>query len=274
MIEELITEYEDYLIENEVSEETKRGYMTTLKQLNNYFVDNDLDFSKRSLLSYKEFLTKKKYKESTINQRLTAVNIFVKWCCKEDKICEKFEKMQIKHIRIQEKSHREYLDYKQFKRLIKKCEDKETELFMLTIMNTFLRIGGVQQITKKDITNNKKFNVISKGKVISVAPPVWLKKELNDYFKDKEDVDYLFSKSGSTYRSRMKRLAKKSRVPEHLVYPHALRHLGAKEYLKATGDIGTLQQLLAHSDISTTTVYAALNKSELADIQRKIKHRK
>jgi len=51
---------------------------------------------------------------------------------------------------------------------------------------------------------------------------------------------------------------------ERPVYPHALRHTCATNWLEAGLNIRQVQELLGHEDVSTTSIYTHVNIKELA----------
>jgi len=69
-------------------------------------------------------------------------------------------------------------------------------------------------------------------------------------------------------RSIQKRLSqwgKKQGISDK-VYPHRLRHAFASHMLEASGDLRAVQELLGHSDISTTQIYTHVDFQHLAKV--------
>ena len=69
-------------------------------------------------------------------------------------------------------------------------------------------------------------------------------------------------------RSIQKRLAywgKKQGISDK-VHPHRLRHAFASHMLEASGDLRAVQELLGHSDISTTQIYTHVDFQHLAKV--------
>lgn len=68
-----------------------------------------------------------------------------------------------------------------------------------------------------------------------------------------------------TVQMRLKKLAE-SQGLERDCYPHMLRHSFASHMLESSGDLRAVQELLGHSDISTTQIYTHLDFQHLAKV--------
>jgi integrase/recombinase XerC len=71
--------------------------------------------------------------------------------------------------------------------------------------------------------------------------------------------------SERSIQSRIQLLARRSGLGRD-VHPHMLRHSFASHMLESSGDLRAVQELLGHSDISTTQIYTHLDFQHLAKI--------
>ncbi len=64
---------------------------------------------------------------------------------------------------------------------------------------------------------------------------------------------------------RLSQWCKKKGIQEH-IHPHMLRHSFASHLLESSQDLRAVQELLGHSNISTTQIYTHLDFQHLADV--------
>lgn len=74
--------------------------------------------------------------------------------------------------------------------------------------------------------------------------------------------------SQRSVEARLTSWCKKKGLDEH-VYPHMLRHSFASHLLESSQDLRAVQDLLGHSNISTTQIYTHLDFQHLADVYDK-----
>jgi integrase/recombinase XerD len=133
--------------------------------------------------------------------------------------------------------------------------------------NVNLEIGFLRCIgkgNKERIIPLGKKAISSVKRFIEVSRPTLLKKK---------ESEFLFLNRFGKRISRqslwkiIKRYAKQARIKKP-IKPHILRHSFATHLLERGADLRSVQEMLGHSNISTTQIYTHINKDRLKSIHR------
>lgn len=142
-----------------------------------------------------------------------------------------------------------------------------------------LRVSELVSLNLSDIdTAQKLLRVTGKGnktRILPIGTKAW--QALIAYLpyrqlwgKQHEPAVFISEKLGTrlstrTVQLRIKHQAKRAHISQDL-YPHLLRHCFASHLLSDSGDLRGVQELLGHSDISTTQIYTHLDFGHLAKV--------
>lgn len=158
-----------------------------------------------------------------------------------------------------------------------------------TLFSTGLRVSELVALNKDDVNlKSGEFTVIGKGGkarvvYLSAAAVDWIKRYLatrNDPFtplfvrysgKKMEEGDFDGESLRLTPRS-VQRLVKKyvHRAGISIdATPHTLRHTFATGLLREGADLRSVQELLGHSNVSTTQIYTHVTNAQLKDVHKK-----
>ena len=127
--------------------------------------------------------------------------------------------------------------------------------------------SGMVTVTGK----GNRSRMVPVGRVAAAALLEWRKSQVK--FASIEEPHVFVSQRGNpiavrTIQSRIRYWAKRQGIPQN-VYPHLLRHSFASHMLESSGDLRAVQELLGHTDISTTQIYTHLDFQHLARVYDK-----
>jgi len=239
------------------------------------------------LKNYLSTISKTGLSSSTTARRVSSIKQFYQFLC-SDKVREDNPTTSLDAPK--NSSHLpKYLSEDEVDRLIRTSyEDESSGGTRLTAMLEILYASGLrvsELIALKKSSFQKKSNGVyfliikGKGNKERIAP---LNKSATDAIKrylkvSKSDKEtWLFpssSKGGHMTRQRMGQILKKLAIPANIdpnkVSPHILRHSFASHLLNNGMDLRVLQELLGHSDISTTQIYTHIADDRLKSLVSK-----
>jgi len=142
---------------------------------------------------------------------------------------------------------------------------------------TGLRVSELINLKLQDVDFSqdiiRTFGKGSKERIIPIGDYAkeYLEKYIYEYRSSmlkKENNEYIFLNNHGKQMTRqgffkiIKKIAKEKGINKELS-PHTLRHSFASHLLKYGADLRTIQELLGHSDISTTQIYTHITNEEL-----------
>ena len=237
---------------------------------------NYLYLNKDNVLAYLKYLDKMNLKNSTISRRISALRTFYNYLMNEGLINSNIF-LNVKNPKL-EKKLPNYLNYTEMEELLESIDISTDEglkrrLLIEMFYSTGCRVSEIINIKVKDIDFlNKKIRIMGKGsKDRIVYYGDYAKKYLDKYLSKGLNKDYLFvNKHGDKYTVEEIELIVKD-IMKHLsikthVTPHTLRHTFATHLLNNGADIRSVQELLGHSNLSTTGIYTHVSSDRLKEV--------
>lgn len=225
------------------------------------------------------------YAQTTINRKIVAVRQFFKYLLQHRVIDDSsvIVDLETKTVRRNEAPvHLKAEEAFAFLQTVKKANNPRDYAIFLIMLAMGLRISEVVAMNVDDIDDRTSvFRVVGgKGNKNRLVPvPDSVKKAVKDYLRVRPGAkargkDKLALFLGNKYtritpraiQQKLKEYAKASPLPEskkELLTPHKLRHSFATALYLNGEDLRTLQRLLGHEDISTTTIYTHVDDEKL-----------
>lgn len=264
---EVIEEYLEDCLGGDLTDATLRTYRTNLQYWTRHLHSRGRHYvqaiTKKDLRSFLAKLRLRGLSPYTRNQRYRVMHTFLEWCVKEELI----EVNPIKDVSRPQLPRNRYvprLSYEQFEQLLEAVLETwypERNLAVVLLLgDSGLRRGEISKLDLQDLDlDEEKAKVEGKGNKerevpLSEASIVALRKWLDVRPAVNHDAVFVSRQgkrlSGHAIQQMISRLGDKIGVKR--LYPHLLRHTFAKLYIKAGGDIKTLQKILGHSKARTT----------------------
>jgi len=281
---------EEYLIELEIrnySQNTIKTYKSIVKNFHEYLLDEkDLYDGRRFLRSFKRFIQYLKRDRMVSQNYIYLVTVVVKKFLEFNNISFLNEIKTPKRTKSLPKSLNEIEVEKLINavdcdviedNIAKKTMKLRNKLILALLYSSGLRISELVTLITKDIDlDERTMRIRGKGeKDRIVLFDNNAKKLIEEYLEfKKSDTDYLFLNrfdkplTPRYVQMMIKKYAEIAGIKKK-VTPHILRHSFATHLLKNGVDIRVIQQLLGHSNLSTTQIYTSVDMETLKSVYDK-----
>ena len=167
----------------------------------------------------------------------------------------------------------------EIKRLIEVIDTKKSRLMVSFMYACGFRVSELVNLKIKDLNFDEKIGSVRQGKgkkdrIFNI--PEFLLEDLKIQSENQKKInqEYLFTgpKSRLSERNLQKIISKAGKRAglNKEVHCHTLRHSFATHLLENGTDIRKIQELLGHSDLSTTQIYTHISREELKKIKSPI----
>lgn len=272
--------------EKQTSANTEVSYARDLKKMNEYLsAQGNISVSEvtpTTLNSYIMYLEKEGRKPATISRSIASMKAFYHYMVQERKILtDPSEKLKAPKI---EKKLPSILTTEEVTRLLEQpCGTTPKNLrdrAMLELLYaTGIRVSELISLKVSDVNLKMEYLTCSDGHKERIIPFGSIAKDALDRYLEEgrpklvteESGDWLFTNCSGGAMSRqgfwklMKAYGRKAGI-EAEITPHMLRHSFAVHMVSNGADLKSVQEMLGHSDISTTQVYAQVGQKRIREV--------
>ena len=277
-----LKDYIFYLSTNEgKSENTVSSYSIDLKQYLEYLKENNItEIDKVKDDDIEEYVSylNSNFAPKSINRKKVSIRNFHKYLNFKYDIKDPSVNVTVSHS---QKTLPMYATKNEIEKLMSIFDDDIPQdlldhAILETIYGLGLRVSECCNLKTNQVNIDDGFvKVLGKGNKERVVPipkntlkvmkqyflnvrPVWIKKNTNNF--------YINSRGKHIYSEYVERMLKNSIIKANIsknLTPHKLRHSYATHLLEGGADLRVIQELLGHSDISTTEIYTHVEENRL-----------
>lgn len=283
---DLIKAYENYLTKvKKASSNTISSYLRDIRQFAEWLDVDVLEASQLNISNYLRYMEEDGRSAATISRTLASLKNFYSYLVSSG-FCEKTPVIEIKVSRG-EKKLPQILTGREIELLLAQpvCVDAKgyRDKAMLEVMYaTGMRVSELIDLDISDVNLEQgviKCSTSKKNRVVPLYPAAL--RALSIYIRDiresmlaNADEPALFVNINGSRMSRQGfwKLLKHYQSTAHIdkeITPHTLRHSFAVHLLENGVDLGSLQELMGHCDISSTQMYTQMINQKLKSVYEK-----
>lgn len=295
MIDVYVDEYITFLkIEKGLSSASLSSYRQDLKHYTNYLQDNNVttldNVDTEVLIQFIKFLTEKGLSAKTVSRTQSTLRNFHQFLLNQN-IIEVNPAVKLTAVRG-EKKLPEYLTIEEMEILLNTPDASPAGIRDNTLMEVLyasgIRVSELINIKRADVNTEMGFIQVSgKGSKERIVPITdFVAKKLDHYVAEirpqllkTEDNDDLFitNRGRGFTRQGLWKTIKKYELLSGIrknITPHTFRHSFATHLIENGADLRAVQEMLGHSDISTTQIYTQISTKKIREMYKQFHPRK
>ena len=291
-MEEVVEKYAVYLRDLKgASENTILSYQRDLRHFIRFLKDSGVkkiqDVNRTNITAYLLNLQKRGRSTSTISRNIASIRSFFQFLQKTNVIQEDLTQ-DLESPKI-EKKLPEILSIQEVDLLLRQPNEKDLkgirDKAMLEVLYaTGIRVSELICLEESDVnltleyikctdSNHSRERIIPLGASAVKALRLYLEKVRFAMIRDPKESALFVNCNGKPMTRQgfwkiIKVYSKKANINKEIT-PHMLRHSFAAHLVANGADLQSVQEMLGHSDISTTQIYAQLNRNRLKEVYLK-----
>ena len=277
-----LSEYLSYLeIERGLSQNTIDAYRRDLADFLEFCelkgVESVQKIERTHINGYFLYIHEKKLSSTSVMRKTASLRGFFKWLCANE-FCEKNPALTLEPPKVPKKLPK-VMTLEEINKILAENLNKKEKVIVELLYGCGLRVSELVGLKLNDIDLNGKYlRCVGKGSKERIVPIGSLAlKAIKNYQKERDFIlqttkkstkNLLLAENGKCItRQEVYILIHKLGEKIHKsISPHTLRHSFATHLLENGADLRVVQELLGHSDVSTTQLYTHISKKRLKEV--------
>jgi integrase/recombinase XerD len=291
LMNELLNGFQAHMTEvRKLSDNTVESYGRDLRQYLGYLEQKNIlslkNTNKTTVISYLLFLQKSGKATSTISRSLASIRAFYNYLLSE-RMIDRDPTLNLESPKV-EKKLPTILTGKEVELLLNQpdCSDMKgiRDKSMLELLYaTGIRVSELVALDCSDINielgyikcsgSDGKERVVPVGTIALEVLDIYIREVRPTMIRDKSENALYVNYQGTRLTRQgfwkiIKGYTSKARINKDIT-PHTLRHSFAAHLLENGADLKSIQEMLGHSDISTTQIYTRIAKNRIKEVYKK-----
>lgn len=272
MLNQLITDYLDYIKNNNAATKT----VTNRKSILTTFSRRGIDLSELDYVTLESYFSdrREQLKDSSFQLERGVIRSFLEYCQEIRGVEMAFRYTVIKRRKV--RGQVKFLPREDVALAICNAKNQQDKLIIATLFETGIRIGELVNLKAEHIQGDELVIMGKGGKQrVAIMPAGLGPRMFENMARNGSTTGHVFiplqrDKDQVKYKADSVRKRIEARFAEVgiIMYPHMLRHGYGTELYQKKVDLRAIQTLMGHANISTTEIYTHVTNPFLREVYK------